>query len=193
VPARALDCHGNRRAIPRAIHIGGGMRIPSNIAKLFAGAGWMPGRKVAVDPEVPESHPAHAILAEFGGLHVGIPGADGEEIARSDIEICYVAESEPTVTAWEKVLGTELIGIGRVHNGHVELYISGAGRIFTCSGVHKAFMFEGTSFGEAAEGILSGRKAKLMLLPDKSSVRLFGDDFRVGDPRVISQPYALAR
>jgi hypothetical protein len=168
------------------------MRIPSNIAKLFAEAGWMPGRKVAVDSDVPGTHPAHAILAEFGGLHVGTPGADGEEIARSDIEIGYVSESEPTITAWEKVLGTELVGIGRVHNGHVELYVSSAGRVFTCSAVHKAFMFEGASFAAAAEGILTGRKARLMLPPDKTSVRLFGDDFRVGDPRVIARPYAPA-
>ena len=103
-----------------------------------------------------------------------------------------MSESEPTITAWEKVLGTELVGIGRVHNGHVELYVSSAGRVFTCSAVHKAFMFEGASFAAAAEGILTGRKARLMLPPDKTSVRLFGDDFRVGDPRVIARPYAPA-
>jgi hypothetical protein len=168
------------------------MTIPSSIMKLFADAGWKPGRAVAVDPEVPKAHPAYAILAAFSGLHVGVAGADGEEIARSDIEIGFVAESEPTVTAWEKVLGTELVGIGRVHNGHVELYVSSSGRVFSCSAVHKAFMFEGSSFGAAAEGILTGRKARLMLPPDKTSVRLFGDDFHAGDPRVIARPYAPA-
>ena len=50
--------------------------------------------------------------------------------------------------------------------------------------VHSAFYFEGHTFVEATERILLGRRARPLLEPDQDSVRLYGDEYRRGDPRL---------
>jgi SUKH-3 immunity protein len=60
------------------------IELPASIAVHFLAAGWRPGRHVTVAPAVTTDHPAHAILAEFGGLRVGQAG-QGEECGTSDL------------------------------------------------------------------------------------------------------------
>ena len=50
------------------------MEIPSEVRHLYLAAGWRPARRLSVDDRVPEYHPAHDVLQEMGGLHVGQAG-----------------------------------------------------------------------------------------------------------------------
>jgi hypothetical protein len=126
------------------------------------------------------------VLAAFGGLTVGECGA-GEECATSDISFELLDPAEPDVRIWSELLRSQLIGIAEVHRGHGELYVDESGRYFGRSCVHEAFYFEGSSFGEAVEGVLLGRRARPMLRPDQESVTLYGEDFTASHPSVY--PY----
>lgn len=101
---------------------------------MFESAGWFPGRRVEVkydrlDP-LASLAIADAILREFAGLQVGKAGP-GRDCAASDIEFYLrpsvdhryaVAELEPD--------GADLFPLGEAMNGHTELFLDAAGRVF---------------------------------------------------------------
>jgi hypothetical protein len=130
------------------------------------------------------------VLAKFGGLTVGRCGA-GAECATSDIHFGAVGPADPDIRIWNALLGTTLIGVAEVHHGHGELYVDSSGRYYGLSGVHDAFCFEGSTFSEAVEGLLLGRRARPMLRPDQGSVTLYGVDFTADHPGIFR--YGQAR
>lgn len=160
------------------------VRPPTRLLAQFLFAGWYPGRRRKVSPLVPAGHPAAAVLAAFGGLHVGCVGR-GQECEASDIQITELDNGLPIVDTWTNLLGTPLIGIAEVHNAHGELYIDGFGRCFQLAQVDEdTTTFEGGTFDEAATRLILGRKARPMLRPDQEAVCLYGQTFRRRDPGI---------
>jgi hypothetical protein len=146
-------------------------------------AGWYPGRKRRAPASIPPGHPAAELLAQFGGLTIGRCGA-GAECATSDIHFGPVGPADPDIRIWNALLGTTLIGVADVHHGHGELYVDSLGRYYGLSGIHDAFCFEGSTFSEAVEGLLLGRRARPMLRPDQETVTLYGVDFTADHPGI---------
>jgi SUKH-3 immunity protein len=132
---------------------------------------------------VPPGHPAAAILAEFGGLNVGMTTSGGKECGRSDIAFGQPGASEASeIQLWSVLLNSPLVYIAAVQNSHEELYVDGYDRHFGLSMIHDAFYFEGASFGEAVERLLLGFRARPMLRPDQPTVELYGEVFAAGHP-----------
>ena len=160
------------------------MDIPTTVHSLFVAAGWQPGRRVAVAAEVPVAHPAAEILAEFGGLRVGVSGA-GQECASSDVAFGRSWGAELSdIELWSELLDSPLACIAEIHNAHGELYVDGLGRHFGMSMVHDAFWFEGQSFGEAMERLLLGRRSQPMLRPGQDTMMWYGETITADDPRI---------
>lgn len=156
-------------------------KLSAETRRRLEDAGWFPARWVAT--LAPKDHPAEPILAALSGLRVGQTGP-GESCARSDIAF-FLLDPEPDdddLHEWSRLLGTVLVGLGEVHNGHGELWIASDGRCFGRSLVHRAFYFEGHDFAEAIEGLLLGRRARPMLRPDQESVTLYGDRYTRDHP-----------
>ena len=167
--------------------IGITMDIPVSVRPLFVAAGWHAGRRVPVDGRVPARHPAHAVLQEMGGLHVGRTEGGGIECSRSDLQFgfCDDCAGDGIVSTLQTVLPSRLIGVAEVHNCHEWLLLDEAGRGFGASVVHDGFHFVGQTFAQAAERELLGRKARPMLRPDQQEVRLYGMTFRRGHPAIF--------
>jgi hypothetical protein len=159
------------------------IELSISVRPLFVAAGWHPGRTIALAPDVSVDHPAAAILTEFGGLHVGQSGT-GEECAKGDVVFKHLHQGEYVLDVWGKLLSTDLVGIAEVHNRHAELYIDRSDRFFCYSNVDDGFRFEGSSFGEAIERVLLGRRSRPMLRPDQRTVWHYGEEISADDPRV---------
>ena len=166
------------------------LEIPTTVRPLFITAGWYPSRTVRQLSSIPPDHPAAAILTQLGGLQVGTAGP-GQECATSDVAFRELP-SNSTRDLWTRLLRTELIGIAEVHNAHGELYIDREGRCYGASQIHDAFWFEGSSFNEAIERMLLGRRSRPMLRPDQSVVRMYGETIRADDPRVYKWELSTA-
>ncbi|MBO0757817.1 MAG: SUKH-3 domain-containing protein [Bradyrhizobiaceae bacterium] len=160
------------------------MEIPSEVRHLFVAAGWRPARRVSVDDRVPEHHPAHDVLQEMGGLHVGHAGY-GIECASSDLLFHFCDVAPEILSTWSELLVTKLIEVAEVHNRHGLLVLDEAGRCFGASLIHDAFYFEGHNFGDALSRLLLGRKARPMLRPDQHEVDLYGETFARGHPAIF--------
>jgi hypothetical protein len=160
------------------------MEIPSEVRQLFVAAGWRPARRVSVDGRVPEDHPAHDVLQELGGLHVGQAGY-GIECASSDLIFQFCDVAPDIVSTWSELLGSKLIEVAEVHHRHGLLVMDEAGRCFGASLIHDAFYFEGRNFGEALKRLLLGRKSRPMLRPDQHQVDLYGETFARGHPAIF--------
>jgi hypothetical protein len=141
---------------------------------------------------VPPDHPAVAILSNLGGLTVGVSGT-GIECATSDIAFQELSLTDETRDVWVGLLDTELVGIAQVCHGHGLLYVDSEGRCYGASQIHDAFYFEGTSFGEATERLLLGRRSRPMLRPDQHVLQLYGEEFRADDPSVYRWVSTTAR
>jgi len=159
------------------------MEIPSEVRHLFLAAGWRPARRVGVEDSVPEHHPAHNVLQEMGGLHVGEAGC-GIECASGDLIFQFCDDPE-ILSMWSELLGSQLIGVAKVCHGHGLLLMDEAGRCFGASLIHDAFYFEGPNFGEALKGKLLGYRSRPMLRPDQHQVYLYGDTFVRGHPAIF--------
>jgi hypothetical protein len=160
------------------------VEVPESVRPRFIAAGWHCGRRVAVTAAVPADHPAHAILAAFGGLTVTPDREAGEECAPDDLAFRELWPDESITEVWAGLLGTRLVGVADMHHGHGELYVAADGRCFGRSCVHDAFYFEGASFAEAAERAMLGRRSQPLLRPDQSSVTLYGNRFTANSPEV---------
>jgi SUKH-3 immunity protein len=156
--------------------------LPNPIRTIFADAGWKAGRRITVPTVVPLEHPAHLVLAEFGGLTVGQNGR-GEECAKHSLSFGYI-EPDRAVLRWAELLQSQLIGVAEIEGGHAELHVDASGRWFFVSCIHDAFAFEGMSFAEAMERELLGRRCLPMLRPDQSSVVMWGEVFTSDDLRI---------
>ena len=159
------------------------IELPVSVRRLFIAAGWHPGRTSSQALGVSLDHPAAAILAEFGGLHVG-QSRTGEECATSDVAFKHLRPEEFVLDVWGKLLATELVGIAEVHNRHEELYVDRSGRCFSYSNVDDGFRFEGSSFSAAIERLLLGRCSRPMLRPEQRTVWHYGEEISADDLRV---------
>ncbi|WP_352517280.1 SUKH-3 domain-containing protein [Mesorhizobium sp. M0046] len=160
--------------------------LPTAVLPIFAAAGWFPGRKVPMSPEVPASHPVAAILSEFGGLNVGELGR-GMECARSDVVFCWSPhEGYREIAEIGDLLQTELACIATAHNHHQSLYIDSGGRVFVVSPMMSGIGLMGRTFGDAMERALLGRKASPLLLPSHESVSWYGEVLLRGSPQIMS-------
>lgn len=157
--------------------------IPATVRPLFVTAGWYPGRTVRLSSNLPPDHPAAAILAQFSGLVVGRSGP-GEECATSDVAFQEMPWKDARLELWAPLLRTDLIGIAEMSNEHEALYVDRNGRCYGASLIHDGFGFEGTSFNEAIERRLLGRRSRPMLRPDQQVVRWYGEEIRAQDPRI---------
>jgi hypothetical protein len=160
------------------------IELPESVRPRFVAAGWHPGRRVAVSAAVPADHPAAAVLAAFGGLIVTPDREDGEECAPDDFVFRELFPDESITVVWAGLIGTRLVGVAHMHYGHGELYIAADGRCFGRSCVHDAFYFKGTSFAEAAERAMLGRRSRPLLRPNQSSVMAYGKRFTPDSPEV---------
>jgi SUKH-3 immunity protein len=129
--------------------------LPNSVLTVFAAAGWEVDRRVTVPSLVPHSHPAHAVLAEFGGLMVGQNGR-GEECAKHALLFGYI-EPGVAVLRWADLLQSPLIGVAEMEDGHAELYVDASDRWFFASCIHDAFAFEPLS--------LCARRRRLQMEP----------------------------
>jgi hypothetical protein len=163
----------------------GVVEVPESVRPLFVAAGWHPGRRMAVPPTVPADHPAAVVLAEFGGLTVARPEDDeGEECALDNLAFGPLYPDPSILDGWAGLLGTRLVGIADIHHGHGEWYAAADGRVFGRSCIHDAFWLAGTSFADATERSLFGRRVQPMLRPDQPSVVLYGVRFTADSPSV---------
>lgn len=154
--------------------------VPDTMAKMFEAAGWFAGRQVSVSPTVPPNHPAHALLAELGGITLTRPASN-----MCSIEFLPVSEGIASVRPWEAALHTKMVGIAEQDDGHAELYLTDKGHVVGCSLVHPACFLVGQTVAEALEAIGSGKRARPMLLPGDKEISLYGITFRQGDEGVI--------
>jgi len=157
--------------------------LPNSVEQLFVLAGWSPGRRIVVPEQVPAHHLAHQVLAEFGGLNVGQTGS-GVECATSDVAFQQVLGDDLFVRSWSELLQSRLVGVAEVHNAHGELYIDAVGRWFVASLMSDSICFTGSSFQEAMERLLLGRRCRPMLRPGQYKTSMYGETFEAGDPRV---------
>lgn len=157
--------------------------IPTSVLSLFRSAGWSPSR--VVPTKAPREHPAHPVLRAFAGLRVGRVGP-GETCASSDIDFKPLVQEpeDHLIDEWGHLLRTNLIGVGEVHNGHGDLWAASDGRFFGRSLIHDAFYFEGGSFGEAAERLLLGRRARPLIHPSQDSVMMYGETYTRDHPDI---------
>ena len=143
--------------------------VPQDLSTDFILAGWHPSRSVTlpkpITDQIPEGHPAGAILCEFSGITVGKCG-EGEECATSDVAFQFV-EAIEEADVWSSLLGTVLVGIATVHHNHGDLFVDSFGRYFSISAVHDATCFEGASFGGAMRNLIRGIRCRPMLRPDQ--------------------------
>ena len=160
------------------------MDMPVSVRPLFTAAGWQLGRRVRVHGGVPRLHPAHDVLREVGGLHIG-QSEPSIECASSDLEFRFCEADHQILSTWSELLQSRLIVVAEVHNRHGWLIIDEVGRCFGASQIHDAFYFEGQTFGEAVERLLLGRRARPMLRPDQHQVDLYGVTFARGDPAIF--------
>jgi hypothetical protein len=133
---------------------------------------------------IPTGHPAAEILAEFGGLTVGL-GSPGTKGAATDIVFEHTLPDAPEdIVTWSKLLGSPLIGVAEYSRRHMALYADDLGRLFGLSIVHDALFFNGQTFGEAMERLVLGRHSQPLLRPDQSSVRAYGEEITADHPSV---------
>lgn len=168
--------------------------LPASISRLFETAGWRHERRVEVARDVPHSHPAFALLQEFGSLKVGNRGS-GEECATSDLDIRFIASDDTeSIARWERALETTLICIGECDGGYSQVLMSSSGRVFA-NGVISAelFVFLGFGFAEAAERLLLGQRCRPLILPGEYGVTIYGERYPAGSPLVIGPPYTEVR
>jgi hypothetical protein len=156
--------------------------VPVDLTEKFEQSGWHRGRRVAVDSRVPVGHPAHLILAEFGGLKLMRFYGDYEVC---EVDFRHLPEKDDRTLCWEAALGAELVGIAEHHNVHGELLISSTGHVFGNSIVHPAFWLEGSSFQEAMGNLMAGHPDRPMLLDTDTSVMLFDREYTQDDPEVL--------
>jgi hypothetical protein len=163
----------------------GTLDIPANVRPMLAAVGWHSGRHIDVDARVPQFHPAHGILKEFGGLHIGRCGP-GIECATSDLEFGFCEEADREVgSIWSELLMSKLIAVAEVHHRHGWLLVDETGRCFGASQIRDAFYYEGPNFGVGLESLLIGRKARPMLRPDQHQLDLYGKTFYRGDAAIF--------
>jgi hypothetical protein len=160
------------------------MEIPPVVRSQFLVPGWRFPRCVRVDPRVPSEHPAHEILAELGGLHIGKIGP-GIECATSHLRFAFCDADEDYGLCWSGLLASKLIAFAETGNGHGWLFVDEGGRVFGGSQAHDAFYFEGDNFAVAAERLLLGRRARPMLKPDQEEIYIYGEKYTRGHPEVF--------
>ena len=157
--------------------------ISPSLASRFLDAGWFRGRSVPVPDWVPASHPAHAILAVYGGLT--IPESEPEEGWPVIEELVFEALPVSKVSrVWSRLVKSELVGIARVHSDHAELFIDEPGRCYGRSLIHDAFWYQGDSFGQAVESILLHVRAQPMLRPGQVAVSMYGEWYTASSPEI---------
>jgi hypothetical protein len=155
--------------------------VPQHFRAEFIRGGWCEGRETPVDTTVPQSHPARAVLAELTGVRLTRPGDDIVEV-----DFKYIKDNDPLIIEWASALGMQIVGIAEAHNAHGELYITDRGHVIGSSIIHGACWFQGRSFAEAMEAILSGTRSRPMLLPGQTEMMLYGNTFRHGDAALIT-------
>ncbi|VWD03057.1 hypothetical protein BLA18112_04126 [Burkholderia lata] len=169
------------------------IEIPSTVRPLFVAAGWRghaDGRVSSQDGE----HPGDTILRVFDGLVVGVDRADrsGETCARMGISFHALARKDHQIAAWERALGTTMIGVAEDDLGYVEFYVDAQGRVFATNCVVDGVYLCGFTFGDAVERTLCGRVAIPLLLDDRAPIAYYGEDLTSDDPRVMTAAQFLA-
>lgn len=135
------------------------MLLSEEIRGFFTAAGWTPGAR---RPSPHRSHAyaanphAFAVLAEYGGLHVGTCGP-GRDCAASDVQFWDAPnwQSAELVRRWVPELGL-LAGIASAHHEHIVVYVAADGRYYLFSVPDGKLYVGGADFSEAMERLLLG-------------------------------------
>lgn len=159
------------------------MLIPLSVVRHFVEAGWYLGRAIELPPTYLEGHAATEILLEFCGLKIGERGA-GIECAQNYVAFEPLGEPDEEILELEKVLQTQLLGIGTAD--YLDLYADAQGHVFAFAGVSGGVYFAGQSIFEAVERLLLGRYLMPLLLPSQTSVGFYGHELYPGDERLFS-------
>ena len=159
------------------------MLIPLSVVRHFVEAGWYLGRAIELPPTYPEGHAATEILLEFCGLKIGERGA-GIECAQSYVAFEPLGEPVEEILELEKVLQTQILGIGTAD--YLDLYADAQGHVFAFADVSGGVYFAGRSMFEAAERLLLGRYLMPLLLPSQASVGFYGQELYPADKRLFS-------
>ena len=135
--------------------------VPPSCKDLFRLAGWLPGRRVAVDfPDymhLRSSPLAISILQEFGGLHVGHTGA-GRDQATSDV-LFFLSDDEADTGRLDdrdEYLDQEFFPIARAHRGYLDLFLDESGRLFSHDLPSGTLVIAGNTFADGIERLLLG-------------------------------------
>jgi hypothetical protein len=156
--------------------------VPASLTSEFKGAGWYDGRRVAVHPDVSVEHPAHAVLAAFGGLR--LPRLyGGYEVC--EVHFIHVPEKDDLPRLWEIALGTELVGFAEHHNAHGSLWMSARGHVFGNGDVAPLFWHIGSTFTTAIENLIKGEPGRPLLLAGQTTTIWYGREYTSADIEVL--------
>jgi hypothetical protein len=160
------------------------MLPPKEFVTAFESAGWSHARLVVVHPEVPVDHPAHDLLACFGGLHVFPESEGGIECETSDVDFQFVEHRLQVVDEWERLLAVRLCGIALASATYEQIWLAGDGRVFATNDLTDQFSFVGAQIDDAIGNLLSGIRRRPLLPPGKIETKIYGETLLAGDPRV---------
>lgn len=157
--------------------------VPEDVQNWLFASGWETSRCVTIPDFVPPTHPAWEVLKRFGGITLLEMDCEFDDDPIEEFSFQAIPPNSISET-WTSLLKLQLIGIGRVHNHHAELYMDELGRCLGNSLIHDAFYFCGDSFVDMLIGVLDKRRDRPMLRPDQAFVRLYGEKINRDDPRV---------
>lgn len=162
------------------------MLPPSQFITAFEVAGWTSMRHVKVHDDVPLNHPAHKLLASFGGLHINPLCDRGAECGTSDIMFQYVEHRFECVDEWEKRLAVELCGVALASRTYMQVWLAADGRVFGSNDITDQFCFVGATIDNAIFNLLSGVRVRPLLPPGQTETMMYGDKVQLGDPRLYA-------
>ncbi len=160
------------------------MLPPIQFIAAFEAAGWNSARRIAVHDAVPSNHPAHELLACFGGLHVFPESNTGVECGTSDVDFQFVEHRWYDIGEWEKLLETRLCGVALASETYEQIWLAADERVFAINDVTDGFSFVGANIVDAIGNLLSGIRHRPLLPPGKTGTIIYGETMLVGDPRV---------
>ena len=168
------------------------MSPPTEYAFAFVAAGWTESRRIPVVQSVSQSHPAYAILASFGGLHVKPQTERGIECRTADIAFQSVDHRLCIVDEWQDKLGIQFCGVALAAETYEQIWVATDGRVFASNDITDDFFFVAKSMTDAIINLLSGIRHQPLLLLGSSDITIYGETILRHDPRIYQWSHVHA-